>query len=183
MPLLPANIRVNAAFPFPSLVQGSGGITLAKNNGIWTVGWAPQSFAITIPTAATTSYAVVYDSVTGQTILVQLSYLATLIGPLIIGARTQRAVTASPIVIGGTDQIINCNIATAASCALPASATRAGSPLTFKDMGQAAAHNITFTANGAEKIDGQSTFVMTNNFQAVTFVPFNDGVNSGWSVE
>jgi hypothetical protein len=35
---LPANIRVNAAFPFPSLVQGSGPITVAKNNGIWTIG-------------------------------------------------------------------------------------------------------------------------------------------------
>lgn len=36
---LPANIRVNAAFPFPSLVQGSGPITITKVNGIWTVGF------------------------------------------------------------------------------------------------------------------------------------------------
>lgn len=36
---LPANIRVNAAFPFPSLVQGSGPITIYKVNGVWTVGF------------------------------------------------------------------------------------------------------------------------------------------------
>lgn len=35
---LPASIRINAQFPFPSLVNGSGPITITKSNGIWTVG-------------------------------------------------------------------------------------------------------------------------------------------------
>ena len=35
---IPANIRINTNFPFPALVQGSGGITVAKKNGIWTIG-------------------------------------------------------------------------------------------------------------------------------------------------
>lgn len=34
---LPANIRVNIAAPFPSLVKGSGPVTITKTNGIWTV--------------------------------------------------------------------------------------------------------------------------------------------------
>ena len=36
---IPDNIRVNASFPFPALVQGSGPITLTKINGIWTIGY------------------------------------------------------------------------------------------------------------------------------------------------
>jgi hypothetical protein len=35
---LPASIRINAQFPFPSLVSSSGPITITKSNGIWTVG-------------------------------------------------------------------------------------------------------------------------------------------------
>ena len=40
---IPPNIRVNAAFPFPALVQGSGPITITKANGIWTVGFDSSS--------------------------------------------------------------------------------------------------------------------------------------------
>jgi hypothetical protein len=36
---LPASVRVNAAFPFPALVQGSGPITVTRLNGIWTLGF------------------------------------------------------------------------------------------------------------------------------------------------
>lgn len=36
---LPARLRVNAAFPFPALVQGSGPVTVSKSNGIWTIGF------------------------------------------------------------------------------------------------------------------------------------------------
>lgn len=99
------------------------------------------------------------------------------------GARTQRLVTTSPITVVDGDMIINCNIGIAASCTLPPSASRGGIPLTIKDLGQAFAHNITITPNGAERIDGLSSIVMSNNFQAFTFVPFNDGVNTGWSIQ
>ena len=34
---LPASVRVNAQFPFPALVQGAGGISVAKAGGIWTI--------------------------------------------------------------------------------------------------------------------------------------------------
>ena len=53
MTSLPANIRVNAAFPFPALITATGPVTLSKSNGIWTVGFgtsvplvwtAPQTF-------------------------------------------------------------------------------------------------------------------------------------------
>jgi hypothetical protein len=41
---LPASVRVNAQFPFPSLVQGEGGIAVSKANGIWTI--APNFSAL-----------------------------------------------------------------------------------------------------------------------------------------
>lgn len=99
------------------------------------------------------------------------------------GVRLQRSVTATPIVVASNDQVLNCNINTAAACTLPSAASRNGLALTFKDLGQATTHNITITAAGGETIDALSSFPITNNFQAVTFVPFNDGVNNGWSIE
>ena len=43
MARLPARIRVNATFPFPALVQGSGPVTVSKANGIWTIGFTGSS--------------------------------------------------------------------------------------------------------------------------------------------
>src|SRR4051812_24990431 len=52
------------------------------------------------------------------------------------GARKQRSVTSSPITIATDDAIINCNISSGTpTCTLPDSATRAGRPLTFIDVG------------------------------------------------
>jgi hypothetical protein len=97
--------------------------------------------------------------------------------------RTQRLVTASPIVVSATDQILNCNIPVNATCQLPPSGGRLGLALTFKDLGQASAHPIVITMSGAETADGHPSITINNNRQAVTFVPFNDGVNSGWALE
>jgi hypothetical protein len=35
---MPANLRVNVPTPFPALVSGVGGVTVTKNNGVWTIG-------------------------------------------------------------------------------------------------------------------------------------------------
>ena len=43
---IPDNIRVNASFPFPALVQGSGPITLTKINGIWTIGYNGSALGV-----------------------------------------------------------------------------------------------------------------------------------------
>jgi hypothetical protein len=100
------------------------------------------------------------------------------------GVRTQRSVTTTPIVILSTDQILNCNIPTQATCALPPSASRNGVPLTFKDVGgQCAVNNIFLIANGSETIDGAASIGLTLNRQSVTVVPLTDGVNTGWAIE
>ncbi len=40
MTSLPANIRVNAAFPFPALTQGLGPVTVLRQNGVWSIGFS-----------------------------------------------------------------------------------------------------------------------------------------------
>lgn len=181
---LPANVRVNAQLPFPSLVYGTGPITIGKQNGIWAIGFSINVFGSIVPPVPNypTDFLLGYDTVNNAYFKVSITNLISSISTT-ISQRLQRSVTASPIVVGVNDSILNCNIASTAACALPAAATRGGAPLTFKDLGQATANNITITPNGAEKIDGQSNFIVRNNFQGVTLVPFADGVNTGWAIQ
>jgi hypothetical protein len=97
---------------------------------------------------------------------------------------TQRAVTASPISLAANDEIINCNItAGSPSCNLPSAVTRAGRPLVFKDIaGQFAAHPLTLTCAGAERMDGLAGITLNTNYQFLRLVPMNDGVNTGWAI-
>jgi hypothetical protein len=62
---VPATIRVNVPVPFPSLVTGSGPITVTKVNGIWTVGWSTASLATQVPPLANypTDFVTFYDSI------------------------------------------------------------------------------------------------------------------------
>lgn len=180
---LPASVRVNAQLPFPSLVYGTGPITIGKANGIWQVGFSIAAFGSIIPPIPNypTDYLLGYDQVNNVFFKVSITNLTAAVNT---GARTQRSVTASPIVIAPTDQVLNCNINSGSpTCALPAAASRNGVPLTFKDLGQATAHNITITPNGGETVDGAATIKLTNNWQTLTLVPFNDGVNNGWTVQ
>lgn len=182
----PARIRVNTAFPFPSLVNGSGPITINKQQGIWTVGYSVVPFATQVPPPANyqTDYMLMYDSVAKIYFNMSMTALVSAAqSSITAGARTQRAITTSPITIMTNDQILNCSIGTAATCALPTAASRVGVPLTFKDLGQASAHNITITPAGGETIDGLATIKLTNNFQTLTLVPLNDGTNAGWAVQ
>jgi|SRR5215813_4235888 len=179
---VPPDIRANVPVPFPALVTGSGPITLTKVIGVWKIGFTIAAFGSQNPPVGNypTDFLLGFDAVAQQFFKISLSNLAQTLQ----GARNQRSVTASPIVIAGSDAILNVNINVAASCALPAAATRLGVPLTFKDVGaQFGAHNLTITPNGIETIDGAASLVLNVNRQGVTLVPFNDGVNSGWAIE
>lgn len=176
---LPATVRVNTTVNFPSLVFGTGPIVVTKSNGVWTVGFSMAALAVQTPAPANyaTDYFLMWDSVANTFFNVPIT------GGPFGRARLQRSVVATPIVVAANDEILNCNISSAAACALPAASTRVGLSLTFKDLGQATAHNITITPNGAETIDGAANLVLNVNRQGVTLVPFNDGVNSGWAIE
>lgn len=182
---LPANVRVNAQLPFPSLVYGTGPITIGKANGIWTVGFTIAAFGSIVPPVPNypTDFLLGYDAVNSVFFKVSITNLISSINTSLGAARSQRYVTATPIVITGNDQIINCKIMSAAACTLPSAAGRLGVPLTFKDLGQATSNHITLTASGGDSIDGAATYVISNNFGWVTLVPFNDGTNTGWTVQ
>ena len=182
---LPANIRVNTAVPFPALVQPSGPITISKNNGIWTIGFTIAAFGTQVPLVGNypTDFLLAWDAVNLTFFKVSITNLLSSIAITSGSARTQRTTTITPIVVAGTDQIISCNISSGpAACTLPSAASRVGVPVTFKDLGQATAHNITLTALGGDTIDGAATYVINNNRAYVTLVPFNDGTNTGWMV-
>jgi hypothetical protein len=97
---------------------------------------------------------------------------------------TQRSVTASPISITASDEVINCNITGAATCTLPAASIRSGRMVIFKDVGgKFGAGNLTVTPSGAEKIDGLNNVVLRTNYQCLRLRPMADGVNSGWAID
>lgn len=176
---LPANIRINLLAPFPSLVEGINAVTVGKQNGIWQVGLNAPGLGIQNPPPAgnlPTDYLIVYDSVAQQYIRVPLSIMTG-------AARGQRSVTASPIVVASTDQILNVNINTGTpTCTLPSFATRNGVPLTFVDIGaQFFAHPLEIIPAAGEVINGLTTGIVLNtNNQVITLTPLNDGVNQGW---
>jgi hypothetical protein len=182
---LPANVRVNTAVPFPALVLPSGPITLAKNNGVWTIGFTITSFGTQVPLVGNypTDFLFGWDDVNKTYFKVSITNLIASLNITAGSARTQRTVTATPIVVQVTDQIISTKITTPAACTLPSAVSRTGVPLTFKDLGQATANPITLTAAGGDTIDGAATYVLNNNFAWVTLVPFNDGTNTGWMVQ
>jgi hypothetical protein len=173
-------IRINLSAPFPALVTGSGPITVGKVNGIWVLGASGDLIGAANPGLVATDFVLVWDSVAKGWVKVSLSNLITQAQ----ATRLQRSVTASPIVIGVNDQMLNINIAAGApTCALPQASTRAGSPLTFKDVGgQAGAHPITITPFAGDSIDGAANYTLFSPRQEVTLVPFNDTVNTGWFV-
>ena len=178
---LPATIRINAAFPFPSQVRGSGPVTVGKQLGIWTLGFDIIDLGLANPSVANQAnqFTIVYDNLAKTFTRVPLTALG------IGGAKTQRSVTASPIVIASTDMVLNCNIAAGGpTCAIPLASTRGGVPLTFKDVGgQFGAHNLTLNfADALEGVAGPTAVTLVNNRQELTITPFNDGVNVGWFI-
>jgi hypothetical protein len=179
---LPANIRVNVGAPFPALVKSSAGLSVQKANGIWTLGLGYPQLAVQgqpVPTNLATDFVAVFDSVAQNYFLLPLSQMA------IGGGRLQRAVTVLPVTFASNDQILHLNftgLAGPISITLPPFGSRAGIPLTFKDVGLTAATvNITLAATAGEFIDGVFTSVVLNqNGQAIMLTPANDGVNAGW---
>jgi hypothetical protein len=182
MASLPAAIRINTNAPFPAMVTGGAGIAVTKTNGIWSINFNMNTLGTQIapPGNYPNDYIVVYDAAANTTFKMPLSGLTN----LATGARTQRSVTASPIVIASNDQILNVNVASGTvACTLPAAATRSGVSLIFKDVGgQFGAHALTITPQAGETIDGLASMTMSTNRQFVELTPFNDTVNTGWMI-
>jgi hypothetical protein len=176
---LPANIRVNVGAPFPATVKGTAGISIGRKNGVWTVGLAYTQFGVqTQPPASNyaTDYVLIYDSIAQTYFQVPLTGFGS--------DNTQRAVTAGPVAIAPTDQILHLNLSMPGTITLPPYASRSGVPLLFKDVGmQATANPQTIAAAAGETIDGLASVPFAVNGMAMHLVPANDGVNTGWFLE
>lgn len=102
------------------------------------------------------------------------------------GAWAQRNVTSNVITVGSGDEILILNFSIAGSCALPASASRSGLPVMFKDPGgnNRASNPVTLTVDVSDTdgIDGVSTFVINLDYQEITIIPYTTG-KTGWAIE
>lgn len=181
----PSVIRINLNAPFPTLVTGSGPITITKVNGVWVAALTAAAMGVQTPPAQNyaTDFVLVWDSVAKQWIQVSFAALITA-AQVGASARAQRSVTSAPAV-QSTDSIINFGLSAPASINLPAFATRLGAPLTFNDAsGTFGANPLTVVPNGADTISGiytnASPLVLRSPLSVTTLVPYNDTVNSGW---
>jgi hypothetical protein len=184
---LPANIRLNLNLPFPALVQGSGPVTVDKRNGVFTLGFDIIDLGTGVPLPANfnNDYLIYYDAVLRTFLKVPFSSLP---GP----ARPQRSIkTALDLPVTLNDSVLNVDTtAGPLTLLLPSYGLRNGAPLTFKDTaGTWAANNVTFTATIPDSIDGISNAALaggalkgTVNRQSFTFLPMNDGVNTGYAI-
>jgi hypothetical protein len=164
---LPPNIRVNAQFPFPATVQGTGPVIISKSGGIWNISLNyAQISPLPIGFDPTSKLLLIFDQISNSFVQTTLSSLLATVAAGIL-----RIVTAAgDVTVTTTDSFIlmNKSVGAATNINLPSSASRAGLALHIKDYkGDAATNNITFVPNGVETIDGFSGAAAAANGTAV----------------
>jgi hypothetical protein len=174
---LPANVRVNTNVPFPSLVIGSGPVTVSKNFGIWTIGFSITNLATAPgPINSATDLLIAWNSVSGN-------FYSLPISALVSSARAQRSITGpGNLPITTNDQILNVKSgAPGLNITVPLASTRSGTPLTFNFV--PGGQSFTLTATGPDTLDGLAAVVLNNG--GITLMPYNDGANNalGYAIE
>lgn len=95
--------------------------------------------------------------------------------------RNQRSIaSAADLPILATDSILNIGITVALAITAPLASTRAGAPLTFKNLAASTA-TVTLSPTAPDEFDAL-TSVQIAPQQALTIVPANDGVNTGYEI-
>jgi len=172
---LPANIRVNIGAPFPSLVKGSGPVTISKQNGIWTVGFSVTNIgAMPINVNPATIDILVWNTINNSFQIATLSQVVTF-----ENAPTKISSVNSPYSPLLTDTYLYVDTSTGpVEIDLKTSASRNGVTLKIKDTtGHAAANNITIKPVGGgapETVDGftnAAPLVLKANYDGVSLSP------------
>lgn len=173
----PANIRVATTVPFPAQVKGGALITVAKANGIWTVGFNAAALLPAVgavPNPATTS-ALLYDSATG------VFYLMP-IGTLPIAAKVIRVlVNAGPYAAQPGDDVLIIKQGVGAPFNVTVDWSARNKPLTIVDgKGDASVNNITITPAAGQTQLAIVNYVYTidGNGGSVTLTPLPDSTGA-----
>lgn len=166
---LPANIRINIGAPFPSLVKGSGPVTVAKASGIWTLGFTITNLgAMPAGTDPSTVEVLVYNTVAK---VFQKTTLAAIAGSL----PTPIGIAQSPYAVQPGDTIIDVDSSGGAVVInLQPAAARAGRSISIKDISGNAAtvgHNISIVPNGIETVEGLNPLPIDANYGGFRLSP------------
>jgi hypothetical protein len=136
--------------------------------------------AYTPATGATTAVAgALIKSATWNAIFTDLSSALTLLGEQLYNTNTV-TFGASPYTPVATDTLLLLTTSGGAiTINLPSAASRNGYPLRIKDnTGNAATNNITIARNGADTIEGRTSFIIANNWGLIELQP----VTGGWII-
>lgn len=173
---LPATIRANVRANFPARVIGAGPISIAKSNGVWSIGFSIESLGAPSPLLNTNPFELVaQDPSTG--ILYSLT-AGQLWGS---GALLRRTIAQGATIAANTsdgDILVGSGSSAATTVNLFA-ASLAARPISIVDTtGNAGTNNITINASGSDKINGQSAIVIAADYGAMTLYPLVGG--GGW---
>jgi len=176
---LPANIRVNIGAPFPSIVKGAGIVSVAKVNGIWTVG---LNFAGLAKNAAivdpANTYVLVWNAVTGVFALVLASAIAaSKVTKILNGV----GAFASPYAALPGDDVLIVKQAAGAPFTVTVDWSLRSKSLRIVDgKGDAAANNITITpsAGQTQLAVVNYSYVIDGNGGSITLTPLPDATGA-----
>jgi hypothetical protein len=171
---LPANIRVNASVPFPATVKGSGVISIAKLNNIWTISLNFAALGISpVALDPANSYVLIWNAVTNTFALIPLS--------AVFSSKVTKILTAAgPYAALPTDEVLIVKQTVAAAFTVTVDWSARTKPLRVVDgKGDAAFNNITITpvAGQTQLATVNYSYVIDGNGGSITLTPLPD--NSG----
>lgn len=169
---LPANVRVNTPAPFPATVKGNGPVTIAKANGIWTVGFSITNLGqLGAGTDPTKVQLLVWDELSATFQQTTIAALTSTNSPA-----TKINHTNSPYTPLASDTFLLVDTTGGAvEIDLTLAADRNGVSLAIKDYkGDAATNNITIKPQAGETVDSYTNaapLVLQANYDGVQLRP------------
>lgn len=112
--------------------------------------------------------------------LEQVAFGSAVVPPAyLLEAKPQRAISGSAnLPVQSTDSILNVNVTSGGFVVpVPPANTRAGAPLTFKQVFGGSAYTLVATL--PDTLDGLTSVTVSG---AVTLRPYNDGINGGYAI-
>lgn len=173
---VPANIRVNIGAPFPATVKGSGPISVAKKNGIWTVALNYLAFgqAQNVPDPSNT-YVLVFDPLTNVYTLIPMAAVA---GTKVVKILTGVGNFASPYAALPGDDVLIVKQGAANAFTVTVDWSKRAKPLTVvggDTIANFANISVTPTAGQTQMATVNHSYVIKSSGGSITLTPLPDG--------